>query len=111
MKQTLLAAVLVLGTSAALAQAPAAPAPAAAPSGPPPNTCGKAPEWPGPERTNRQTIEFDKNWKTWSTCAREYMDKNRPIYQAYGKAIGELADEYNAVVDKVKKDSDAEKKK
>lgn len=108
MNRIVLAAAIAFCAPLASAQAPAA-----APAGPEvsPHACGKAPTWPGPERTNRQTIEFEKEWKVWSACAKSYIDKHRPSYEALGKQISELSSAYNAVVDEVNKASQAEKKK
>ncbi|QJR16566.1 hypothetical protein [Usitatibacter palustris] len=107
MNRIALAAVLLLGATVVSAQAPA---PAAAASTVAPHTCGKAPQWPGKESSNKERLAFEREFKTWGDCARAYMDKNKAVIAEHQKAVNVVVDEYNSVIDKVKETRDAENK-
>ena len=97
---------LMVASPLTFAQAPAAAAPEAAP-----HTCGAAPKWPGDASSNKERLAFEREFKTWGDCARAYMDRNKAIINAHQKAVNVLVDEYNGVIDAVKKTREAETKK
>lgn len=100
MKRFTLAATLILATSAAFAQAPAAPAPAPDIAKP---KCEPKPEFPGRlamQSESRRKL-FQREFNAYKDCMTNYVNERN----AYGKASIDAANaaiaEYNDVAAKV----------
>jgi hypothetical protein len=107
------AAVSAAIASFAIAQtppAPAAPAPAAAKpavSYPAP-TC-VAPKYPGKSRTDQEVDAFNRDFKDYGDCMKQYVDTARATSNAAIEAGNKAVDDYNAYTGEVKKMIAAEK--
>ncbi len=91
----LAAATLCLGASvSAFAQDPA-PVPKA--------ECDPKPEYPGrlAMQSESQRRNFDRDYKRYRDCMQAYIDKNKKLAEAHGKAANAAVSEYNDVVTKL----------
>ena len=95
MKRLALAALLALG--ATLATAADAP--------PPPMDCGATPEYPGRLGSDSQKRNFDKAYKVYDKCVRQYVEDRKNTILANEAAAAKAIDQFNALVMKMKADS------
>ena len=95
MKRLALATLLALGaTLAAAADAPVTPM-----------DCGATPEYPGRLGSDTQKRNFDKAYKVYDKCVRQYVEDRKNTIQANEAAAAKAIDQFNALVMKMKADS------
>ena len=99
----LLAACCVGVATSAIAQQPAAPAPAAAVSIPGPK-CEPKPEWPGRLATDSRKKLFDREMKMYKDCMNAYLEERKVHLKAHEQAANAAIEEHNAVMKKVTED-------
>jgi len=103
MNRLALAAVLVSATPLVVAQAPAqATSPAAAV---PAINCGATPEYPGRLGSNYQKQAFDKAYKVYDKCVRQYVEDRKSAIEANSVAAQKAIDEFNSLATKMRADS------
>ena len=87
-------------TSAAWAQAPAAPAPATVK-----NPCTKPDEYPGGRvGTDTQRKQWQKTMDAYGTCIKQFIEQQRAITESATKSANDAVAEYNAVAAKAKEE-------
>jgi hypothetical protein len=94
MKRLALATLLALGATLATAQAPV-----------PPMDCGATPEYPGRLGSDSQKRTFDKAYKAYDKCVRQYVEDRKVSMKANEDAAQKAIDEFNLLVMKMKADS------
>jgi hypothetical protein len=94
MKRLALATLLALGATLAAAQAPV-----------PPMDCGATPEYPGRLGSDSQKRTFDKAYKAYDKCVRQYVEDRKVSMKANEDAAQKAIDEFNVLVMKMKADS------
>ena len=105
MKRFALAATLILATSAAFAQAPAAPTPVPDVAKP---KCDPKPEFPGKlamQSDSRRKL-FQREFNTYKDCMNNYVTEQGAMSKAHLDAGNAAVAEYNDVAKKV---NDAQK--
>ena len=101
MKRIVLATLLALGPAVAAAQATPAAAPAAVPA----LNCGPVPEYPGRLGSDNQKRTFDKAYRVYDKCVRQYVEDRKAAIQANEDAAKTAVDNFNALVLKMRADS------
>jgi hypothetical protein len=94
MKRLALAALLALGATLAAAQAPV-----------PPMDCGATPEYPGRLGSDNQKRTFDKAYRAYDKCVRQYVEDRKNVIKANEDAAARAIDEFNVLVMKMRADS------
>ena len=97
MKRLALATLLALGATLAAAQAPV-----------PPMDCGATPEYPGRLGSDSQKRAFDKAYKAYDKCVRQYVEDRKVSMKANEDAAQKAIDEFNVLVMKMRADSGEE---
>lgn len=107
MKRTVLALALVLGATAAHAQAPAAPAATV-----PPAQCEPKPAYPGVKaiQHDMKREAFQKELKAYQDCIRNYVAERKAHIEAGNAAIRAAVEEHNAIMSRIREEQDAAKK-
>jgi hypothetical protein len=104
MRFNVLLALLALGAGAtAFAQSTTAPPPAAGATAPsadmPKHNCTKPGPFPGESTsTDRQLMEFGKDYKAYTDCLRKFALDQQKLAEPHMKAANAAADEYNSAV-------------
>ncbi len=107
MKRTLFALAFALGATAALAQAPAAPAATV-----PPARCEPKPVYPGAKaiQHDMKREQFQKELKAFQDCVKNYVAERKAFIEASNAAIRATVEEHNAVMTKIREEQDAARK-
>lgn len=107
MKRTALAVALVLGATAAYAQAPATPAATV-----PPAKCEPKPAYPGVKaiQNDMKRELFQKELKAYQDCVRNYVAERKAHIEASNAAIRTTVEEHNAIMTRIREEQDAAKK-
>jgi len=116
MKRLVLPLALVWGASAALAQAPAAPATPAGPATPiavevPAAKCDPKPVYPGPKvmQDEAKREKFQKEIKAYQDCVKAYVAERKAYVEATNAAVRTTVEEHNAIMNKIRTDQEAAK--
>jgi hypothetical protein len=88
----LLAALFATAATAASAQVP-------------PLDCGAVPEYPGRLGSDRQKQSFDKAYKVYDKCVRDYVEQRKAQIKLNEEAAQKAIDDYNVLVTKMRADS------
>jgi hypothetical protein len=83
------------------------PAPTAAASLVPTNTCVK-PEFSGRLAIDPNMTAFNRNFKAYGECVKKYVDQNKAIAEAATAAANRVVDEYNTYTAEIKAKIEAE---
>ena len=119
MKRNALALALAFFATAALAQAPAAPAASAAPAPAatpavlvPPAKCEPKPVYPGVKvmQDDKKREAFSLVLKNYQDCVKTYVAERKAMVEASNAAIRAAVEEHNAVLTKFREDQEAAKK-
>jgi hypothetical protein len=107
MNRIVLALGLALGTTTALAQAPAAPAATV-----PPANCEPKPAYPGLKaiQNDSKREQFQKELKAYQDCVKSYVAERKAFIEASNAAIRSVVEEHNAVMTKIREEQDAARK-
>jgi hypothetical protein len=105
---------IAVATTAAIAQAPAAPAgaPAAVTPVVPPAKCEPKPVYPGVQaiQDERKREAFQLELKNYQDCIRIYVGERKAFVEASNAAIRAAVEEHNALMNKIREDQEAIKK-
>src|ERR1700675_3858786 len=96
MKRLALATLLALGTTLAAAQAV------------PPLDCGPTPEYPGRLGSDTQKRTFDKAYRVFDKCVRQYVEDRKAAINANEAAAQKAVDDFNLLGLKMRADSGEE---
>ncbi len=94
MKRIALSTLLALASTLAAAQANIAPM-----------DCGATPEYPGRLGSDTQKRTFDKAYKAYDKCVRDYVEQRKVAIKANEEAAQKAIDNFNTLVTKMKSDS------
>ena len=107
----LLALLALAAGTPALAQTTSQSAPAAGSSEIPKHNCTKPGPFPGEATsTDRQLLEFGKEYKAYTDCLRKFALDQQKIAEPHMKAANAAADEYNAAVKAYNEEMERRKK-
>jgi hypothetical protein len=113
-KRTAVALAFALGATAALAQAPAAPAATGAAPVPaiPPAKCEPKPVYPGVKaiQDEKKREAFQLELKSYQDCIKAYVGERKAFVEASNAAIRAAVEEHNALMNKIREDQEAIKK-
>lgn len=73
-----------------------------------PMDCGAAPEYPGRLGSDTQKRSFDKAYKAYDKCVRQYVEDRKAMIKANEVAAQNAIDEFNALVMKMRAESGAD---
>lgn len=116
MNRTAFVLACALGTTAAFAQAPAAPATTPAPVAPAPvidpAKCTPKPVYPGVKaiQDEKKRETFQRELKGYQDCIKAYVAERKAYVEASNAAIRAAVEEHNAVMNKFREDQEAAKK-